>query len=205
MAVAEKQKLRFGPFAVDLRSGELFKNGTKLKLQPQPVQILAVLLENPGELVTREELRQRIWPADTFVDFEQSLNTAIKKLRQALCDEAETPRYIETLPRRGYRFIAEVSEPAPTQQPSIATPVIHPPSRNRRLQIWLVALAACALIIAAATYSKFWRPTIPRIVAVHRLTNTPYAKPGYDRMATDVSRVYFNEVRGTYWNISEPG
>jgi DNA-binding winged helix-turn-helix (wHTH) protein len=91
MAVAEKQKLRFGPFQVDLHSGKLFKNGTKLKPQPRPVQILSVLLEKPGELVTREELRQRIWPADTFVDSEQGLNTAIKKLRQALCDEATAP------------------------------------------------------------------------------------------------------------------
>jgi DNA-binding winged helix-turn-helix (wHTH) protein len=96
--------LRFDAFTVDERAGEIFKKGKKLELQPQPLQVLVSLLENAGEVVTREELRQRIWPADTFVDFEHSLNTAIKKLRQALGDNAARPRFIETLPRRGYRF-----------------------------------------------------------------------------------------------------
>ena len=96
--------LRFGSFTVDGRAGEIFKKGKKLEVQPQPMQVLVSLLENAGEVVTREELRQKIWPADTFVDFEHSLNTAIKKLRQALGDNAARPKYIETLPRRGYRF-----------------------------------------------------------------------------------------------------
>jgi TolB-like protein/DNA-binding winged helix-turn-helix (wHTH) protein/Tfp pilus assembly protein PilF len=100
--------LRFEAFEVDLRSGELRAHGSKTHLQPQPFQLLAILLEHPGELVTREEIRQRLWPSDTFVDFEHSLNTSIRKLRQALGEDAETPRYIETLPRRGYRFIGPV-------------------------------------------------------------------------------------------------
>ena len=87
--------LRFDVYALDLRAGELFKSGRKIKLQEQPFRILAILLEHPGELVTREELRQRLWSENTFVDFEHSLNTAIKKLRRALCEEADKPRFVE--------------------------------------------------------------------------------------------------------------
>ena len=99
---------QFGEFEVDLRSGELRNNGSAVKLQPQPLQILAALLDHAGEVVTREELRRRLWPEDTFVDFEHSLNTSVKKLREALGEEARTPQYIETLPRRGYRLVAPV-------------------------------------------------------------------------------------------------
>jgi DNA-binding winged helix-turn-helix (wHTH) protein len=100
--------IHFGDFAIDPHAGELFKKGTKIKLQQQPFQVLAILLERPGDLVTREELRERIWPADTFVDFDHSLNTAVKKLRQALGDGSQKPRYVETLPRKGYRFLGTV-------------------------------------------------------------------------------------------------
>ena len=102
-------ELRFADFEVSLRSGELRRNGTKIKLQEQPFQILVLLLEQRGEVVTRDELRQKLWTADTFVDFDNGLNIAIKKLRTALSDDADDPRYIETLPRRGYRFIAPVT------------------------------------------------------------------------------------------------
>ena len=98
----------FGPFEADLRSGELLKSGAKVKLQDQPFQVLAALLERAGQVVTREELRQEIWQADTFVDFERGLNKAINRLRESLGDSAEEPKFIETLPRRGYRFIAPV-------------------------------------------------------------------------------------------------
>ncbi|MFZ0738777.1 MAG: winged helix-turn-helix domain-containing protein [Candidatus Acidiferrales bacterium] len=104
----ESSAVSFGAYQLDLRSGELFKGGFRIRLQQQPFQVLSILLEKPGEVVAREELQKRIWTADTFVDFEHGLNTAIKKLRQALNDDAERPRFIETLPRRGYRFIAEV-------------------------------------------------------------------------------------------------
>ena len=100
--------VRFADYEVDLRAGELYKAGRKLRLQVQPFRILAMLLEHPGEVVTRTELQQKLWPADTFVDFDHSLNTAIKKLRQALCDDKKKPRFIETLPKRGYRFIGAV-------------------------------------------------------------------------------------------------
>src|SRR5271166_1543331 len=104
--------IRFGSFQANLIAGELRRNGTRVRLQEQPFQILVLLLERAGEVVTREELQQRLWSSDTFVDFDNGLNIAVKKLRVALGDDAETPRYIETLPRRGYRFIARVeSEP----------------------------------------------------------------------------------------------
>jgi cholera toxin transcriptional activator len=99
---------RFGVFELDLSAGELRKNGAKLRLQEQPFQVLALLLERAGDVVTREEMRQKLWPADTFVDFDHSLNTAVNKLRETLGDSASSPRYIETLARRGYRFIAPV-------------------------------------------------------------------------------------------------
>src|SRR5437867_12006100 len=99
---------RFGPFQVDARARELRKNGARIRLQDQPFQTLLKLLERPGELVTREELRAVLWPADTFVDFDTGLNTVIKRLREALGDSAEVPTYIETVPKRGYRFVAPV-------------------------------------------------------------------------------------------------
>jgi DNA-binding winged helix-turn-helix (wHTH) protein len=99
---------RFGVFELNLGAGELRKNGAKLRLQEQPFQVLALLLQRAGDVVTREELREKLWPADTFVDFDHSLNTAVNKLRETLGDSASSPRYIETLARRGYRFIAPV-------------------------------------------------------------------------------------------------
>ena len=105
---------RFGVFELDLSAGELRKSGAKLRLQEQPFQVLALLLERAGDVVTREELRQKLWPADTFVDFDHSLNTAVNKLREVLGDSASSPRYIETLARRGYRFIAPVQNSAAT-------------------------------------------------------------------------------------------
>jgi Tol biopolymer transport system component/DNA-binding winged helix-turn-helix (wHTH) protein len=115
---ASSRIVRFGVFEADLRAGELRKSGSKIKLQEQPFQILALLLEQPGELVTREDMQQRLWPADTFVDFDHGLNAAIKRLREALGDDADTPRYVETLPRRGYRFIAPVQSPEGASDPA---------------------------------------------------------------------------------------
>ena len=102
------QRYRFGIYEADPRSGELTRDGVKVKLQEQPFQVLLLMLERPGEIVAREELQQRLWPADTFVDFDHSLNTAINKLREALRDSAANPRFIETKAKRGYRFIAPV-------------------------------------------------------------------------------------------------
>jgi eukaryotic-like serine/threonine-protein kinase len=133
-ATDRNHKMRFGAFEVDLRSGELRKHGIRLKLQQQPFQVLALMLERPGEVVTREELHQKLWPADTFVDFDTGLNSAIKKLRDALSDSAEEPRYIETLPRRGYRFIAVVengaSAASTTVEPKVEPAFPPPPPKH---------------------------------------------------------------------------
>ena len=142
-AVRTRRK-RFGAFEVDLHSGEVYKYGVRLKLQDQPFQVLALLLERSGDLVTREELRQKLWPADTFVDFDTGLNSVIKKLRDVLGDSAEEPRYIETLPRRGYRFVAVVENGVPAASPAavdehpepvLPSPPTPQPRNKRRLLI----------------------------------------------------------------------
>jgi len=117
--------VRFADFEVDTRSGELRKSGRKIRLPEQSFQILELLLDRAGEVVTREELHQRLWPAGTFVDFDAGLNNAVRKLRDALADPAESPRYIDTLPRRGYRFIASVE--APRSRRSSQPPRKRPP------------------------------------------------------------------------------
>jgi len=110
--------VRFGVLEVDLRAGEVRKNGVKIKLQDQPFRVLVTLLRHAGDVVTREELRRDLWPSDTFVDFEHGLNAAVKRLRDALDDSAENSRFIETLPRHGYRFIAaSVADIIPAKQP----------------------------------------------------------------------------------------
>jgi len=129
--------LRFGTFEADIRAGELRKQGVRIKLQDQPFQVLAVLLQRPGDVVTREELRSQIWPEDTFVDFDNSLNTAINKLREALGDSADNPRFIETLPRRGYRFIASVSSENGIERRATD----HAPLPRRKLVAVIAALA----------------------------------------------------------------
>ena len=103
--------LRFGLFEIDVASGELRKEGRLIKLQDQQMQVLRLLVERAGEIVTREEIQQAVWPGDTFVDFDHGVNTAVKKIRLALGDTADNPRFIETLPRKGYRFIAPVTQP----------------------------------------------------------------------------------------------
>jgi DNA-binding winged helix-turn-helix (wHTH) protein len=111
---------RFDVFEVDFRAGELYKAGRKIRLQVQPFQVLTLLLERAGEVVTREEFEKRLWPGDTFVDFDHSLNTAIKKLRQALGDDNKKPRFVETLPKRGYRFIGTVEQATKASTPAKA-------------------------------------------------------------------------------------
>src|SRR5580765_6223965 len=114
--VGTSQVIRFTTFEVDLQTQELRKGGLRLKLSGQPFQVLAILLEQPGVVVTREELQKRLWP-DTFVDVDHNLNTAINKIREALGDSAENPRFVETLPRRGYRFIGAIEPLAPPTVP----------------------------------------------------------------------------------------
>jgi DNA-binding winged helix-turn-helix (wHTH) protein/Tol biopolymer transport system component len=149
---------RFGVFELDLRAGELRRQGLKVKLQEQPFQVLAQLLERPGEVVTREQLRNRLWPADTFVDFDHSLNAAIRRLRDALGDSAENPRFVETVARRGYRFLAPVSSGngngiAVAQQEAVG-PVSRPATR---LHVWWVlgSVSAVFLVLLGIKFGLF--------------------------------------------------
>jgi len=167
-ATARPRRTRFGAFEVDLRSGEVYKHGIRLKLQDQPFQVLALLLEHPGDVVKREELRQKLWPGDTFVDFDTGLNSAIKKLRDVLADSAEEPRYIETLPRRGYRFIAPVENgdlPAPAVGKIHVAPVVPlgptPALWKKRRFIVTAGVAAFLIVAALVTWRVFFaRPAL---------------------------------------------
>ena len=174
---APLKAVRFGFFEVNLDTGELRKRGRKITLQEQPFKVLALLLLRPGEVVTREELQRSLWPADTFVDFDESLNKAIQKLRQALEDSAERPRYVETVPRRGYRFVAIVEPPNGAQPEQAAgkpgeSPA--PPGRETRLHGWRIALIA-TLVVSAGTILAMWlsRPGSAPRVPVRRLALAP--------------------------------
>ena len=122
MSISPSRVLRFGVFELDIAAGELRRDGLKVKLQNQPVRVLTLLLKRAGEVVPRDDFRQEIWPADTFVDFDRGLSTAINKTREALGDSADNPRFVETVPRRGYRFIAPV-EGGNTAESGSRTPV----------------------------------------------------------------------------------
>src|SRR5207237_7187720 len=126
---ASRRVLRFGSFEADVRAGELRKQGLKIKLQDQPFQILVMLLERPGDLVTREEIHQKLWPGDTFVDFDHGLNNAVNRLREALDDSAALPRYVETLPRRGYRFVGVINSAPPVEDLRVS---VEPPPETQR-------------------------------------------------------------------------
>src|SRR5437899_6697032 len=149
MPSSEAHIVRFGVFELDLRSGELRKGGRRGHLPEQPLQVLALLLEHPGELVTRDELHQRLWAADTYVDFERGLNAAVKRLRDALGDSADTPQFIETLHRRGYRFIAPIEPRASSVARTVELPSAREPlTYGRRL---LTTVFGSAAVIALAT------------------------------------------------------
>jgi len=170
---------RFGVFELDLSAGELRKSGVRLRLQEQPFQVLALLLERAGDVVTREELRQKLWPSDTFVDFDHSLNTAINKVREVLGDSATSPRYVETLARRGYRFIAPLQNsvsgsanpaangPASSQPSSL--PTLHPelevPIPHRGLTRGLFALVQ-------VMYLSFYLAALFRLHAIQNIADS---------------------------------
>jgi DNA-binding winged helix-turn-helix (wHTH) protein len=154
--------LRFGPFEAELQAGELRKQGLKVRLQDQPFQILVKLLERPGELVTRQQIHQKLRPADTFVGFDHGLNNAINRLREALGDSAETPRFIETLPRKGYRFIALVAgdgQLVEAEYPAAAaTPVVEAgpldPRSSARPRLLVTILICCFALTGSNHYRE---------------------------------------------------
>jgi Tol biopolymer transport system component/DNA-binding winged helix-turn-helix (wHTH) protein len=185
--------IRFGMFEIDLHSAELRRNGLKVRLQEQPFQVLAMLLERPGELVTREELRRRLWSADTFVDFDHSLNAAIKRLRDALGESAEAPVFIETLARRGYRFIAPVDGSSAPSTVGLADALEqNKPHSRRRVLPWMLAIAslvtAAAVILLFVSREEVRAPKAqPRLAPLTTYTGREY-EPA---LAPDGNRVAF--------------
>jgi TolB-like protein/DNA-binding winged helix-turn-helix (wHTH) protein/Flp pilus assembly protein TadD len=193
-------RLRFGVFELDLRSGELRKHGLRVRLQEQPFRLLEMLLERPGEVVTREELQKRLWPADTFVDFDHGLNKAINKIREALGDSAESPRFVETVSRRGYRFLAEVKDSeVPVRNPELGVqtqpPVApdHPyppdevaeiknPSLSRAWKISVLLLLLVAAVLAIRKLHSWNRPA----PAIRSLAVLPF-----ESLSNDASQDYF--------------
>ena len=207
-AVHSPRLVRFATFEVDFPAGELRKSGMKLKLTGQPFQVLAILLERPGEVVTREELQKRLWP-DTFVDVDHNLNTAINKIREVLGDSAERPRFVETLPRRGYRFIAPVDVGAGLVRAQQGAPqgVTLPPQseggdavRKPPLQRhWVLGLSGAAIIVIAVFAYWLTRPlTPPKVSGYTRITNDGRAKKfridAFPVIVTDGLRLYFAET-----------
>jgi DNA-binding winged helix-turn-helix (wHTH) protein len=186
---------RFGVFEVDLAAGELRKSGVRVRLQEQPFQVLSFLLDRAGDIVTREELRQQLWPADTFVDFDHSLNTAILKLREALGDSAGSPRYVETLPRRGYRFVAPVERtgdaaPADTQiVPPTRPGVVKPPTVHPDLEVPLPhrGLTRGLFALIQAMYLVFYLAALFHLKDIDRVTGT--FLPGWGSFAVFVMTV----------------
>jgi TolB-like protein/DNA-binding winged helix-turn-helix (wHTH) protein/Tfp pilus assembly protein PilF len=195
-------RLHFGVFELDLRAGELRKHGLRIRLQEQPFQVLVMLLAHPGELVTREELQKKLWPADTFVDFDHGLNKAISKIREALSDSAESPRFVETIARRGYRFLAEVKvedpatgsgskldpplPPAPEGGAGVRHPGAHPlynflkPSLRWKLSAFVLLLLLSSL---AVWKLHSWKGPSP---AIHSLAVLPL-----ESLSNDASQDYF--------------
>jgi len=214
--------IQFGIFEVDCRAGELRKQGHKIRLQDLPFQFLTALLERPGQLVTREELARRLWPDSVQIDIDNGLNTAARKLRNALGDDAGTPRFIETLPRRGYRFIGAVlavpavqtapAEGAPAAQlaavvaaPEIPGPISAPAAAevplHRSFRRWVVA-AAASIALGLLAFRLMMPSRSPGMLRMAQLTHTGRVEPS-TAMLTDGSRIYFNERSGGTWSLAQ--
>ena len=192
-------RLRFGVFDLDLRAGELYKHGLRVRIQEQPLQVLAVLLEHPGEVVTREVLQKKLWPADTFVDFDHGLNKAINKIRDALGDSAESPRFVETVARRGYRFLAEVkaAQGVSAPSPEITSPP-HPtgeirgrpdlavaPAHRSHTLAWTISAFVLLLLMASVAAWKL-RYGNRQVPVIRSLAVLPL-----ESLSNDASQDYF--------------
>jgi DNA-binding winged helix-turn-helix (wHTH) protein len=178
--------IRFGAFELDPRSGTLRKHGIRIRLQEQPFRVLLALLERPGEPVAREELQRKIWPEAEFGDFDHSLNIAINKIRQALGDSFDTPRFVETLPRRGYRFMAEIEAPVTPAAIPVAATVPKPHKRK-----WIPIAGGAVCLSALITGMVIWLlPSAPPPeLEIRRLTNDNSHKFG--PVLSDGARLYF--------------
>jgi Tol biopolymer transport system component/DNA-binding winged helix-turn-helix (wHTH) protein len=215
--------IKFGPYLLDMRAGELRKNGSRIRLQEKPLRVLAALAEQQGQVVTRDELRKRLWPDDTFVDFETGLNTAVSKLRDALSDTAEKPRFIETIPRRGYRFVPAVEIPGNgrAETPVAVAPPVEvsksvtapPPERNaesptqvsaKKRPSRILVRAAGIAAIAAVAFALWWFTPLPEphILNVYPVTTT--AKQDFlVRPASDGVRIFYVERNGDHYDLMQ--
>ncbi len=198
---ADSATIRFGIFEVDPKSGELRRNGVRVKLQEQPYQILITLLERPGEVVTREQLRARLWAEDTYVDFDHSLNAAVRRLRDALGDTAENPRFVETVARRGYRFLAPVSGNGQTSSIAQPRPVVAHPW-------WL--LGAVGLVILVVGVVLGWHAghatPPPKVLSERRLTANGPENPVSDGVISpDGKYLAFADARGFFLRVIDTG
>ena len=192
--------LRFGPYEVDLASGQLSKFGYRVKLQPKSFLVLQALLQAPGEMVTREELKTRLWPENTFVEFESSLNVAVRRLREALSDDAQKPIYIETLPRRGYRFVGTAERiEIPATTPARLLPVhgdppgvaqIEPPVAQNwwASRVWRVAVPALVVVLVAAGLLAWNRSTKSAVPVSSSIAVLPFAD-----LSPEKNQSYFSE------------
>jgi DNA-binding winged helix-turn-helix (wHTH) protein len=214
-AKGASSRVRFGIFEVDLRAGELTKRGLRVRLQDQPFQVLAILLEKPGELVTREELRSRIW-GQAVVDFDHGVNKAINKIREALGDSADNPRFVETVARRGYRFLADVTpvEAIPNREPQVAAEGVARPADTGPVDVahaatapkwppprvaWMGVGLASALVVAGLSWIVYSQiHSTPRIrslavLPLASLSNDPaqdyFADGMTDELITDLGQI----------------
>jgi Tol biopolymer transport system component/DNA-binding winged helix-turn-helix (wHTH) protein len=204
---------RFGAFELDPRAGELRKKGMKIKLQGQPVEILVILLERPGETVTREELQKKLWAADTFVDFEQGLNNAMNRLRVALDDDAESPHFIETVPRRGYRFVGVLNgrgQPVTAGAVPPASKIAWRPRFSWSVSIWLAVIGMAGLVLLIPAVYRPGSPLrqTPRVSRYSKLTNDPLPKvvvnfPSLIQLLTNGPRIYYSQAAAGLDSIAE--
>jgi TolB-like protein/DNA-binding winged helix-turn-helix (wHTH) protein/Flp pilus assembly protein TadD len=190
--------IQFGNFEADLRAGELRRDGSRIKLQEQPFRVLTLLLEHPGEVVSREELRNRLWPADTFVDFDHSLNAAIRRLRDALGDSAEDPKFVETVARRGYRFLAPVNG----AQTVIAVAPLPPTSQHRRMMVaagvvLLLGIGALALMLIRNGGGKSSQESPIKSIAVLPLGNLS-GDPAQEYLADGITEALIGRLAGIH-------
>jgi Tol biopolymer transport system component/DNA-binding winged helix-turn-helix (wHTH) protein len=208
---SSRRLVRSGLFEIDLHSRELYKSGHKVPLQDQPFQVLAVLLERPGEIITREELKARLWQADSFVSFDEGINTAIRKLRVAFGDSADNPRFIETIPRRGYRFVAPLTGFTETGSSAEHAGVLDKPGmtsavdqsasdadrsatkKSRHRQLVLITALAASVVLVLVTWR--WQSQTAAKVSVLRFVQlTNDGQPKFGPMATDGTHIYFNAL-----------
>lgn len=206
-SLAKSNVVSFGVYDFAPHTQELRKEGMRVRLEGQPVAILQMLLERPGELVTREELQRKLWPTDTFVDFEHSLNAAVKRLRAALNDSADQPRYVETLARRGYRFIAPVNAAGAeidgvASHPATAPPVAHMPLALRARRLWLIATAVCVFAVGAWGWRQWrHRPAAPAVPVIRSLAVLPLANLSGDPSQEYLADGMTEELIGRLSNI----